>query len=296
MDLTFNTNPRPPLRVNPQVMTIIGVPKVRKTLTCSKIPDSYMLVIDPGGADFITAACYDFDKEFQALVPDPAKWTAQGKLAFFERELIPNLKRKRPAKRLVIDHLGILCDWILEDINLRKSSLLLQGGKDKVGYQMDSVTEQRYGAGESMIDLRLRSIWPHLLQCAEELVLICHEAKSFDPADPEGKKKQIYSDIDLPGKVKKTPCELGSAVCKLQQTRPDRLTDQLWGAFHGGQETAGGTRILRLDKRNILLSECKFAGEEKVIAGVKQIAPKIDPVTREPVVESFVTFWGDVYA
>jgi hypothetical protein len=294
MDLTFNTAPRPPLRVNPQVLTVIGVPKVRKTLTCSKIPDSYMLVLDPGGADFISAACFDFDLEYQKLFPDPSKWTAQEKLAFFEKELVPNLKKKRPAKRLVLDHLGILCDWILEDLNKRKKTLLIKGGKDQSGYEMDSVTEQRYGAGESMIDLRLRSIWPHLLQCAEEIVLICHEAKSFDPADPKGENKQIHSDIDLPGKVKKTPCELGSAVCKLSQER-NGLVDRLWGSFYGGKETAGGTRILRLDKRKILLSECKFTGEEKVIGGVKQMVPKIDPVTKEPVVESFTAFWDLVY-
>jgi hypothetical protein len=52
---------------------------------------------------------------------------------------------------------------------------------------------------------------------------------------------------------------------------------------------------LRLDKRNILLSECKFVGEKKLVNGVDEVVPKIDPVTKEPIVESFTCFWESVY-
>lgn len=297
MELTFNTAPRPPLRVNPKTLVVIGAHKIRKTLTLSKLPGALLLETDPDGASYITCLAFDFDEEYwKAVVAKQfsGDGSLHSKLAFLEQVVIPQLQAKRPARRLIIDTIDEIEDWIVADLNRKKNNLLLAGGsgKDKSPSPLESIVEMSYGTGHALIAERFVSLWGRLAQCADELIFVCHIKRNFDPADPTGAKKDISSDIDLRGQVRKIPCKLGAAVCALKQVRKDTLTTQLWGSFRSGPDTAGGTRILHLDGRDILLSECRFAGA-KDANGI--VTPKIDPATNKPIVEAFTTFWESVY-
>lgn len=297
--ITFPTASRPPLRVNPDVLVLVGAPKIGKTTTVACIPDSMVLEIDPRGGDYASGRFYDFDNDMKRVMGGNGDVTWRSKLSFLEQSVIPALQKSHPAKRLVLDHLGVLADWILDDLNARKPMLLLRGGKDKNAGNdpLVSVTELTYGGGERMIAEKLQQIWAQLLECADELIVVCHiQEGGFNPADPTGKNKQVWTGIDLPGQVKRIPCQLGSAIGTLSQIRSaDGLTTQLWGDFQYGEGTPGGTRLSRLNGRKICLSQRKLKGESKIVDGMTQIVPVIDPVTGEPAVESFHTYWQNIY-
>lgn len=296
--ITFDP-PRGPLRTNPDVLVLVGPPKIGKTTTVAMIPDSYVMAIDPRGGDYAKGRFYDFDIKMRQALGKDCDMSWKAKLAFLEQHVIPAFQKNRPAKRFVLDHIGILADWILDDINARKPMLLLRGGKEK-GTGNDpliSVTELAFGGGHAMIAERLTAIWAQLIECADEIVVVCHiQEGQFNPADPAGKDRKVWTNIDLPGQVKRIPCQLGSAIGTLSQVKSaDGLTTQLWGDFQYGDGTPGGTRLARLNGRKICLSQRKLKGERKSIDGVEQTVPVIDPATHEPVVESFVCYWNQIY-
>lgn len=298
MPIVFNTSPRPPLRVNPQVLVGIGAPKIGKSYALSKLPQSLMLVTDPGGCDYMTAPVFDVRQECEKAIA-AQEWKGDtsppGLWRYLNEIVLPALQAQRPAKRLVVDTIDEIEDWILADINARKRTMLLEGGrgKDKVPYQMDTILELSYGGGEKLIAEKFTSLLAALTRCADEIVLICHVRKgAFDPADPTGKNKDASFDIDLRGQVKKIPAKHGSAIMVMEQVAVDRFTTQLWGNFRVGPDTAGGTRIKRLEGRKILLSQQRLkAGKDK--DGIPCVL--IDPVTKEPLVESFETYWQNIY-
>lgn len=297
MPVIFNTSLRPPQRVNPQVLVGIGPPKIGKSYALSKLPQALMLVTDPGGCDYMAAPVFDVRQEAEKAIA-AGEWKGDtsppGLWRYLNEVVLPELQRQRPVKRLVVDTIDEIEDWILADLNSRKNRLLLQGGpkKDNAGYQLDTILELGFGGGENLIAEKFTSLLAALIRCADEIVLVCHVRKgAFDPSNISGPKDTSF-DIDLRGKVRKIPTKNGSAIMLMEQVKVDAFTTQLWGNFRVGPDTAGGTRIKRLEGRKILLSQQKLkAGRDA--NGIACVA--IDPVTREPVVESFTTYWGDIY-
>lgn len=236
MPTTIPTGPVPPSRKNPQMLLLYGPPKVGKTSACAALPDSLLLELEPGGADFISARKVD--------IPDMEG--PDGLLAVL-KDLTERRKAGKPAaRRLVVDTIDVV-DWWSDRLALSRYKATPLG-KDFPG---TSIIELPMGAGY----FRLREEMGHMLwlfsQAAEEVVLLAHVRDKYldKPAGSTG--AVAAQDIDLTGKVRNIVCSRCSGIGLLRRDYQDRL----WACFKTSETVNCSSRCPHLSGQEILLGE-----------------------------------------
>ena len=61
MEIKLPTEIEEPTRVNPKTMLIYAIPKAGKTTVLAQLPDSLLIELEPGGADYVAARKFVID-------------------------------------------------------------------------------------------------------------------------------------------------------------------------------------------------------------------------------------------
>lgn len=225
------TDKVPPSRVNPQCLLLYGSPKCGKTTAVASLPDSLILELEPGGADFIAARKIDV-RSYGELVAILAKLTALRDAG-------------TPAcRRLVVDTIDEVerfCDPAA--LAEYKASVL---GKDFAG---TSITELPLGAGYGRLRDKMGEILWLLAKASEEVILLAHVRDRV--ITKVGSADVSALDIDLTGKVRQIVCARCSSIGYVRRD----FQDKLFVNFKTAETVNCGSRCAHLAGREILLGE-----------------------------------------
>lgn len=190
-----------PLRVNPQSLLLYGGYKVGKTASAATLPDTLLLELQPGGADYA-----------------PNAWVQEIEDRKHFASVLQYLREKRIAKtpiarRIIVDHLGILDEWIfewaLEEFFSTPKGRFYKAGDNAIK-EITDLPGQKGSPGWAWVREQL-SIWHHnLLMAADEIVYIGHTREAR--ADKE-QGEVSYQDVDITGgKGRRLFCGQSSAI------------------------------------------------------------------------------------
>jgi len=227
---TIPNGPVPPSRVNPQCLLLYGPPKVGKTSACAALPNSLLLELEPGGADFVSARKVD--------IPD-----MDGLLAIL-KDLTERRKAGQPAaRRLVVDTIDVV-DWWADRLALSRYKATPLG-KDFPG---TSIIELPMGAGYFRLREEMGSMLWLFSQAAEEVILLAHVRDKFLD---KSSGMVAAQDIDLTGKVRNIVCSRCSGIGLLRRDYQDKL----YACFKTSETVNCSSRCPHLSGQEILLGE-----------------------------------------
>lgn len=203
-DILFPERRDKPLRTNPQSLVLYGNYKVGKTTAVAALPDTLILELQPGGADFV-----------------PAAWVMQIPTADALISTLDALKAKREAKapvarRIVLDHIGYLDDWLF-DLALADffKTPIGRGWKTKDGglkriTDLPSAGSSGGSPGWAWYWEQLSIMHSRILAAAEEVIYLGHVR---DRAVTKEAGDVVTQDIDLTGsRARRLFCGQSSAI------------------------------------------------------------------------------------
>lgn len=203
------------------ILILVGQPKSGKTTFAASFPDSYVLELEPGGADRISGRIHDI-------------------LNFNDfRDVLKSLVNEPSIKTIVIDSLDVLSDWIEDEIAKARG--------------LDSITERKQGVDgfEMWGEYRKRiEALIAFLKASKKLVILiahCREPKLdsngnlVSPAGinmPGKSGSFIAAQADMIGYVYKKPSGNGTAY---------------FVTFQGGPLGMWGSRVDELNDKTLQL-------------------------------------------
>lgn len=193
-----------PARTNPQSLVLYGNYKVGKTTAVAALPDTLVLELQPGGADFVPSGWF-----METLTADSLVKT----LAYLKSQRDAG---KPVARRIVIDHIGYLDDWLfdLALLDFYKTPIG-RGWKNKEGglkriTDLPSVGSSGGSPGWAWYWEQLSIMHAAILGAAEEVIYLGHVR---DRAVTKEAGDVMTQDIDLTGsRARRLFCGQSSAI------------------------------------------------------------------------------------
>lgn len=187
------TGPRKAISTNPHVLLLYSSPKAGKTTICAQLPNSLLVELEPGGANYVDGTIIDIDKakEFNELLDT----------------LIANGK---PYKYLIIDTVTRLDEWseIVGTYNYMGKPQGKKFNRDDKGVtiyhtntQFSTVHELPNGAGYQHSREVMTRWYDKLSQAADHIILLAHIKDKYIESKQAGDTVEA-TDINLTGKVK----------------------------------------------------------------------------------------------
>lgn len=252
-----------PLRVNPQSLLLYGGWKIGKTTSVATLPDTLLLELQPGGADYARSAWVQEITDRNHLV-----------------SVLDHLREKRlagtpVARRIALDYLGILDEWMF-DCALEAFFATPQGRQYKAGEKaIKEITElpgQKGSPGWAWVREQL-SIWHHrLLMAADEIIYIAHTREAR--ADKEAGEVS-YQDVDITGgKGRRLFCGQSSAIGFMFRRRgvfEGQEEDQLVVTFKTSEPVVCGCSCPHLSGKEFVIGRGK--GGQPPVFDWKEIYP-----------------------
>ena len=194
MDIILPTQAAEANVSSPNTFLIYGIPKSGKTAICAALPDTLIIELEPGGADYVNALRYDINTGN----------TTQNLVTL--RALGDKLKAERPYKRIVIDTLTKVDEWAelagtyryMNTPQGKKFNLGLSGPADP---SWQTVHELPDGYGYRHSRNWVLELYDDMANWADEIIFICHVKDKFIASKTGDAVQSI--DINLTGKLAK---------------------------------------------------------------------------------------------
>ena len=194
MEIKLPTEIEEPTRVNPKTMLIYAIPKAGKTTVLAQLPDSLLIELEPGGADYVAARKFVIDGV------DPV----QNILTL--KALGEKLKKERPYKRVIIDTLTKIDEWS-EIAGTYRYMKTPQGKRFNAGVSnindtdWQSVQTLPDGNGYRYSRDWFTDLYDDMLNWADEIIFVCHVKDKYIGSKTGEAVQSI--DINLTGKLSK---------------------------------------------------------------------------------------------
>ena len=231
--------PRKAVAVNPGTMIIFSVPKAGKTSIVSQLPNSLLIELEPGGADFVEA------NVLQANSPSE-----------FEKILRAISEADNPYDYVIVDSGTKLDEWseIVGTINYMGKAM----GKR---FNVDPATGERYKMGSPKFETvhqlgdgngykfsrdQMVKWYDMIARSAKHTIILAHVKDKFIEAKKSGDTVET-KDIDLTGKVKGIYCSNADAVGHFFRRGDDGIIN-----FNNENSIACGGRCTHLDGEIII--------------------------------------------
>lgn len=198
-DLTIPAPRQGALRRNPQLLVLVGPNRIGKTAAVAALPGTFIFEIQAGGGDYLPGF-WGFTREKE--LPD-YKALARA-LEHFKKER----QAGRPiAKRICIDHLTVLDDWLWQAAldTFNESAIGRSYAKKRLEEglgPMKEITELPGNPGsQGWVWLREElTVWlGRIVAAADEVIIIAH-IRDKNVLKPDGRQVTM-EDIALSGKV-----------------------------------------------------------------------------------------------
>lgn len=247
--ITYPERRTAPLRTNPQSLLLYGGWKIGKTTAVAQLPDTLILELQPGGADFV-GNCWAMEitkKELLVQVLDDlAKKRATGKSA---------------AKRIAVDYLGILDEWLFE-FALEAFFDTPRGRPYKAGEkaikEIIDLPGERGSPGWAWYREQLSIIHHKMLMAADEIIYIGHTREARNTKE-SGEVASI--DIDVTGgKGRRLFCGQSSAIgfmFRRRQIVEGAEEDQLVITFKTSETTVCGSAPPHLSGKEFVVGRSR---------------------------------------
>lgn len=237
-----------PIRRNPQVLVVVGPNQCGKTASVATLPDTLLLELQPGGADY---------------VPNVWAMTREKDLPDYRalRRVLDHLAAQRRAgtplvKRICLDHLTILDEWMWQSaLDTFNESPLGKAYAAKAGATpLKEITDLPGNPGsQGWTWLREElSIWSNrFMLAADEIIYIAHVR---DKNVLRGTTQVVMDDINITGRVaRKLFIDESSAVARCRR------------------QTVGGEdqfiMNFKSDDTNIPASRCQHLTGREIVVG-----------------------------
>ena len=236
-------------RKNPQSLLLYGGWKVGKTASCAAIPDSIVVELQPGGADFVPHGRImeiDTCEKFLELTT----WLAEERKA-----------GKPVAKRVAFDHIGVVDDWAFELALAKFKKSPMGSGKFS---DLNRITDLPSGGGGSGGSPGWSWYWAELGQLhyrmvasAEDVILISHLR---DKAIKKEAGDVVVEDVDITGsKGRRLFCGQSSAIGFMFR-RLNGQEDQLVLSFKTSDSVIAGCSCPHLTGREFVIGKSTNKG------------------------------------
>lgn len=241
-----------PQRVNPQSLLVYGNYKTGKTSAAAALPETLVLELQPGGADFVPGGW------FMSIEKDIKDATGFINLLAFLRE--QRDAGKPVARRLVIDHIGVLDDWLF-DLALEaffatpigRGYRTRDGGLKRIT-DLPSAGSAGGSPGWAWYWEQLQMMHTRILNAAEEVIYIGH-VRDKSVAKEQG--DVVVQDIDLTGqKARRLFCGQSSAIAFLFR-RNVAGEDQTVVTFKTSETTLCGASCPHLTGREFVIGRSR---------------------------------------
>lgn len=188
------------MRKNPQTLVIVGGGQIGKSSAVAALPDTLLLELQPGGADYLTDV-WAMTRERELQTPDAF-------LAVLDWLKAQRLAGHPVAKRIAIDHLGVMNDWILEHALTRFKRSPRGSGKLADIESVFDIPSANANSGSPGFNLYWQelSMWREAISlAAEETVYIAHLREKYSTRVPrplgagEIAPATMIDDIDVVG-------------------------------------------------------------------------------------------------
>lgn len=244
----------------PQKIIIYSPPKTGKTVTLSKLPDSFILDLESGTRS-VEGQILDVKQEvISRNITDAgeraiAPWKI---ISEFYNELV-KLGNKIPFKHLAID--------TIDELEVAARMIIWsEEGEDP--YNMD------YGKGYGLIRDRIMKLLNLFIGLGLNVILVGHRKRAIT----ENKGIQISSnDLEVTGKLKSILFAWADCIGFGNRIVSEDGNSGFYLSFErdGADLTESGSRIARLEGRNILIHEMN-GKNETVTNNWEEIFPKGD--------------------
>lgn len=237
-----------PVRTNPQSLLLYGNYKVGKTTAVAALKDTLILELQPGGADFV-----------------PAGWFMETLTADALVSTLDFLKAKRDAKtpvarRIVIDHIGYLDDWMFDlALDAFFKTPIGRGWKNKEDKikritDLPSVGSSGGSPGWAWYWEQLSIMHARILMAAEEVIYLGHVR---DRAVTKEAGDVVTQDIDLTGaRARRLFCGQSSAIGFCYRRRMGD-EDQMVVNFKTSEVVLCGSSCPHLSGRDFVVGRSK---------------------------------------
>lgn len=196
--ITLPKTVQPALRKSPKRLIIYGPPKVGKTTTVCKLPNS-LLIDCENGSDYVEAV--------------KIKANTLGEL-YNILEAIH--QEKNPYKYVIIDTIDTVEDWCIQ-----RGTILYKMSPQGKNFTGNNVLVLPNGAGYLWLRIAFHEVLDKIVKVAPNIILIGHiRDKMLEEAGKEVQAK----DLDLTGKLKSIICSWADAIGLMERTKTEELT------------------------------------------------------------------------
>jgi hypothetical protein len=248
-----------PLRVNPKRLIIYGKPKSGKTTILSKLDDTLIISLEPGGTDHLSGLM-----TINVIGLVPPKENSQVQAARHEREeyylieVIREIKRQKettgklPYGKIAIDTVTKLEEWCEEYATMKymKSvqgkSFNRENGQVKPRNQWESVLTLPQGAGYLWLRIAFMEWIDMFDDIASDVILVAHLK---DKLVNKAGKELSATDLNLTGRISGMLAASSDAIGYVYRKKTKTYIN-----FKGGDDTCG-SRCDHLKGKDILIME-----------------------------------------
>lgn len=235
-------------RKNPQSMLVYGNWKVGKTTACAAIPESVLIELQPGGADFVPHGRIMPVNSCQEFL-DVLGWLTEQRKA-----------GKPAAKRLVVDHVGVVDDWCFDLALAAFKRSPMGGGKNA---DLRRITDLPSGGGTggspgwNWYWEELGMMHYRMVAAAEDVIFISHLR---DKAIKKDAGEVVVEDVDITGsKGRRLFCGQSSAIGFMFR-RLNGAEDQLVLSFKTSDSVIAGCSCQHLTGREFVVGKSTNKG------------------------------------